>query len=117
MNLPSVYALDKYGLRTGVFLGIILTTLGLWVRCLINQSFLTVIVGQTICAIANPLLFNAPTKVTSSWFSDAERPYATMIGTSANVFGVSLGFLLPSLFIDKYEAELVYTESEIIGFK
>ena len=68
MNLPSVYALDKYGLRTGVCLGIILTTLGLWVKFFINQCFLTVVIGQTICAIANPFLNNAIVKVTRNWF-------------------------------------------------
>jgi hypothetical protein len=52
LNFPSVFALDKYGLRTGVCLGIILTTFGLWLRCLINQGFWIVMVGQTVCAIA-----------------------------------------------------------------
>jgi fucose permease len=45
MNFPSVFALDKYGLRIGVCLGIVLTTVGLWLRCLINKSFWMVIVG------------------------------------------------------------------------
>ena len=51
-NFPSVYVLDKYGLRIGVCLGIILTSLGMWLRCLIDLNFNTVLVGQTICAIA-----------------------------------------------------------------
>ena len=45
MNFPSVFALDKYGLKIGVCLGIVLTTVGLWLRCLINESFWMVIVG------------------------------------------------------------------------
>ena len=51
-NFPSVYVLDKYGLRIGVCLGIILTSLGMWLRSLIDLNFNTVHVGQTICAIA-----------------------------------------------------------------
>ena len=35
MNFPSVIALDKYGLRVGVLIGIVGTTAGLWIRCLI----------------------------------------------------------------------------------
>ena len=35
LNFPSVIALDKYGLRVGVIIGITGTSLGLWLRCLI----------------------------------------------------------------------------------
>ena len=45
LNFPSVFALDKWGLRYGVLIGISLTTLGLWLRSLINYSFTWVIVG------------------------------------------------------------------------
>ena len=45
MNFPSVLALDKYGLRVGVLIGIFGTTAGLWLRCLIQQSFWFVIAG------------------------------------------------------------------------
>ena len=51
MNFPSVAALDIWGLRTGVLIGIGLTTLGLWLRCLINTNFIFAIVGQTVMAI------------------------------------------------------------------
>ena len=40
-----------------------------------------------------------------------------MIGTSANTLGIAIGFLLPSLFIDKYYAEKIYTQEEIDQFK
>ncbi len=52
VNFPSVAALDKWGLRFGVSFGIILTTLGLWLRCMINIDFWFAIIGQTILAIA-----------------------------------------------------------------
>ena len=35
MNFPSVIALDKYGLRVGVVIGIVGTAIGLWIRCLV----------------------------------------------------------------------------------
>jgi len=35
MNFLSVTALDKYGLRIGVCIGIVLTAIGFWVKCLI----------------------------------------------------------------------------------
>jgi len=51
MNFPSTYVLDTYGLRVGLTIGMIVFTLGLWVRCLINYSFWYVVIGQTILAI------------------------------------------------------------------
>lgn len=36
VNFPSTYILDRFGLRVGVFIGILLSVLGLWLRCLIN---------------------------------------------------------------------------------
>jgi len=33
-NYLSVIALDKYGLRIGVIIGILLSCIGLWIRCL-----------------------------------------------------------------------------------
>jgi hypothetical protein len=59
INQPAVIALEKKGLRFGVILGMILTTFGLWLKSLINYSFIYVVVGQTIIAIGQPFLLNA----------------------------------------------------------
>ena len=40
-----------------------------------------------------------------------------MIGTSANILGVTLGFLLPSLFIDDYVAGNEYTIEQSLAYK
>ena len=36
VNFPSVYIVDKYGLRVGTLIGISLTTFGICIRCLVN---------------------------------------------------------------------------------
>ena len=53
-------------------------------------------------SIGLPFLYNAPAKVSSNWFAFNERPVATMIGTTTNVAGVGLGFLVPLWFIGSY---------------
>jgi fucose permease len=68
MNFPCVYVIETYGLRWGVIAGIVSTAVGLWIRCLINVNFYTVLVGQIIIAMGQPLLYNAPGKVTTNWF-------------------------------------------------
>ena len=45
MNQPAVIALDRKGLKFGVVIGIVMTTVGLWMKCLVNQSFVWVIIG------------------------------------------------------------------------
>lgn len=45
LNFPSVAALDKYGLKTGVVIGMVGTTIGCWLKCLVNSSFFFVVIG------------------------------------------------------------------------
>ena len=99
VNFPSVAALDKWGLRSGLVIGISLTTLGLWLRCLINVHFAFVIAGQTVLAIAQPFIYNAPAKLSANWFGEKERIYATSIGANANLLGVAIGYFVPALFV------------------
>ena len=40
--------------------------------------------------------------MSTNWFPEEERAFATMIGCSSNILGVTIGFALPSLFVDKY---------------
>ena len=115
-NFPAVIALDRYGLRVGVLVGIIGTTLGLWIRCFIEKSFWSVIIGQTIIAFAQPCLYNAPAKVTTNWFAYTERAFATMVGTCANLLGVGFGFLVPKVFVDEFSEHTVYTPVQLAKF-
>ena len=51
MNFPCVYVVEKYGLRWGVISGIVITTIGLWIRVFINESFYAALTGQIVMAI------------------------------------------------------------------
>lgn len=110
VNFPSVYIVEKWGLRVGTLFGIVLSTIGLWIRCLINVNYYTCLVGQILLAIGQPFMYNAPALVTSNWFPQKERAMATSIGTTMNVFGVLLGFLLPSIFISNYTKGTILTD-------
>ncbi|CDW86707.1 UNKNOWN [Stylonychia lemnae] len=108
VNFPSVFALDKWGSRYGVLIGIFLTTLGLWLRCLINQNFIWVIVGQTVLAVAQPFTYNAPAKISANWFGEKERLYSTSVAANANTLGIAIGYFIPALFVkdeDEFNVE------------
>ena len=68
-------------------------------------------------AVAQPFLYNAPTKVTSNWFAHKERPFATMVGTCANILGVGLGFLLPGFMVSEFKTSETYTDDQLQSFR
>ena len=68
LNIPSVYILDKYGLKVGVIIGMLLNVSGLLLRTLINYNLLFSILGQTLLAMAAPFVINSPSKFSKNWF-------------------------------------------------
>ena len=62
-NFPANIALDRRSLRFGVNLGVVLTMVGMWIKVLINRSFLWVILGQMFAAVGQPFLACAPAKL------------------------------------------------------
>ena len=98
LNFPSVHVLDKRGLRVGVTLGIFLTCLGMWIRCLVNQSFYFAVLGQAISASGQPFMFNAFTLLSLNWFPQKERIMSTAVSAYAGVLGAGIGSFIPSLF-------------------
>jgi uncharacterized membrane protein YfcA len=89
----------KNGLYRGVVIGMILTTGGLWLKCLINESFIYVIVGQTLLAAGQPFILNACSKLSANWYPENERLTSTAVGANSFVLGASIGTFMPSLFI------------------
>ncbi len=100
MNQPAVWAIDRIGLKFGLSIGIGMTTVGLWLKFLINDSFTFVIVGQTIVAMGQPFIMNACAKVSANWFPERERLTITAICGYSFILGVSIGMFIPSLFVN-----------------
>jgi fucose permease len=69
MNFPSNWVLDAKGIKKGIVVGAVLTGIGSAIRCLVSYSFYFVIVGQFVCALGQPFILNAPTKIAVRWFS------------------------------------------------
>eukprot|EP00118_Oscarella_pearsei_P026715 m.310333 g.310333 ORF g.310333 m.310333 type:complete len:567 (+) comp50976_c0_seq1:35-1735(+) len=91
----GAWLLDTYGLKLGLWIGAWLNAVGAVVRYLscFNHSYAIVLVGQMICAIAQPFILFAPTKLASFWFSEDQRALATMLSTMANPLGVGIANL------------------------
>lgn len=68
INFPSNWVIDVKGISKGIVVGAVLTAVGAGIRCLITTHFAFVILGQIICAIGQPFILNAPTKIAVRWF-------------------------------------------------
>jgi hypothetical protein len=58
-----------------------------------------------VLAIAQPFLYNAPSKVSVNWFPKKERISATSFGAYANIFGVAAGCFVPSLIFEENDID------------
>lgn len=68
INFPSNWVLDVKGIKKGIITGSVFTAIGTGIRCFVNYSFEYVIIGQFLCAIGQPFILNAPTKIATRWF-------------------------------------------------
>ena len=68
VNFPSNWVIDVRGVKKGIVIGAVVTSLGAAIRCLITTNFYFVIAGQILCGIAQPFILNAPTKIAVRWF-------------------------------------------------
>ena len=70
-----------------------------------------------MCAIGSPFIYNATAKVSSNWFNENERPFATMIGSCASILGIMIGFLFPIFFIGEFDEFAAYTPEQISEYR
>jgi hypothetical protein len=55
--------IDKYGIKSGLTIGIYLIFISNIFRCLINVDFGFVVIGQLIAGIARPFIVNSQAKI------------------------------------------------------
>jgi len=89
------WCMDMVNLRFGLVLGAVFTVVGAWLRVPGKWTFWTVLAGQTLGAIGQGFILNAPPKLAANWFPDSQRTTATTLGSLANPIGVAIGFVLP----------------------
>nr|XP_019959339.1 PREDICTED: major facilitator superfamily domain-containing protein 7-like [Paralichthys olivaceus] len=88
LSFGTTWMLDTLGLRITLILGSWLNMFGALLRFLgtipgqeQKKQYPLVMGGQTLCAIAQPLVIFAPTKLAALWFPDHQRATANMIAS------------------------------------
>ena len=71
--IPVSLAVEKYGASKVIMVASILNTLGLTIKCLINEGFWFCILGQFFASITAQVVIGASTKLAATWFPPRER--------------------------------------------
>uniref|UniRef100_A0A8C6SBQ5 Solute carrier family 49 member 3 n=1 Tax=Neogobius melanostomus TaxID=47308 RepID=A0A8C6SBQ5_9GOBI len=103
LSLGTTWMLDALGLRITLILGSWLNMLGALVRFVgtalsgqeLKDRYAVVFLGQTLSALAQPLIIFTPTKLAALWFPEHQRATANML---ASMFFIN-DFLLRVLFV------------------
>ncbi|KAI4819739.1 hypothetical protein KUCAC02_004975 [Chaenocephalus aceratus] len=101
LSFATSWMLDVLGLRITLILGAWLNMFGALVRFLGTgidtdpaARFPLVMFGQTLAAIAQPLVIFTPAKMAALWFPDNQRATANTIASMANPLGMLLASIL-----------------------
>ncbi|GAA0597308.1 MFS transporter [Kribbella sandramycini] len=95
LSIPCGLLLDRW-FRPALLAGAVLTTLGALVR-LGGDTFAWLLAGQLIASIAQPLVLNAVTGITTRYLPVKSRPTGVAIGTASIFAGMLLAFLLSAV--------------------
>uniref|UniRef100_A0A8C4Q1I9 Solute carrier family 49 member 3 n=1 Tax=Eptatretus burgeri TaxID=7764 RepID=A0A8C4Q1I9_EPTBU len=121
------WATDSFGLRFALVTGGLLNGVGALVRLLgvqdwmvtVLRGFPLVMTGQTVAALAQPLLLFAPTKVAAVWFPENQRAIANTIASMANPLGIMLTNVISPLIVHSAEQIstmlIVYAVPALLG--
>lgn len=96
LAIPAGLVLDRW-FRGGLAVGAVLTALGAVLR-LAGDDFGWVLAGQTLVAVAQPLVLNSITGITGHYLTERDRPTGIAAGTASTFAGMVLAFVLSAVF-------------------
>lgn len=98
-NFLASYLIDKWGMRWGVGVGVIMTGVFGFLRAFNNTNYWWVLSMQIGIAIGQPFVLNASVKLAAEWFKEDEKAMATGLGTMGQFLGSIIGMVVsPRVF-------------------
>ncbi|MFD6392914.1 MFS transporter [Nocardia sp. NPDC060259] len=92
LAVPAGILLDRW-FRPALIAGAVLTAFGAGLR-LLHDGFAVVFVGQTVVAVAQPLVLNAITGIAGHYLDEKDRPTGIAVGTASTFAGMAAAFVL-----------------------
>ena len=100
LSLPVSWAIDTYGFRKAVSLGVILMAVFGLTRGLVGDNYTLALLSSIGIAIAQPFMLNAWPTVPAKWCSMESRATAVGLITLANLVGTGIGLALTPVLIE-----------------
>lgn len=97
LSVPSGRLIDRVGFRPGVALGSGVLALSLPLR--FDDSFVSLMLGQLLIGISQPLLLNGVSRMAIEWFEEHEQGTAIGVGTAGLFLGLAMGLALPPILV------------------
>ena len=88
VNFPATWLIDKYGLKWGTGIGVILVGVFGFLRAFSGTNYSFLLFTQIMSGIGQPFILNSFTKVAVNWFPEDEKAVATGIGTMSILVGI-----------------------------
>lgn len=92
VNFLACWLIDKFGLKWGTGIGVILTGVFGFLRAF-APNYWWLLTFQIMTAIGQPFVLNSFTKLAANWFPDKERTLASGLATLALLLGVIIAFI------------------------
>ncbi|HWQ46616.1 MAG TPA: MFS transporter [Longilinea sp.] len=97
LSIPVSWAIDTYGFRPTVSIGVILMAIFAILRGLAGSDYTLVLLSTIGLAVAQPFLMNAWTKMPALWFGIKERATAVGLVTLSSLAGIAVGMAVTPL--------------------
>eukprot|EP00053_Salpingoeca_punica_P019830 m.203080 g.203080 ORF g.203080 m.203080 type:complete len:454 (-) comp17732_c0_seq2:334-1695(-) len=95
-----------YGLRFPIVLAALINMIGAWGRFAgdfasnPHTRFGLMLIGQSLSALAQPVILDSPTPLAAVWFGENERAFANMLCAVSNPIGVAVASALSPMIVD-----------------
>jgi MFS transporter, FLVCR family, MFS-domain-containing protein 7 len=109
----SFWLIDNFGLRSSVNLGAWFNFLGACIRVIssidsasgtpiVSQSYkyTVLIVGQCLCALAQPFIMFVSSKFANTWFAEDQRSLANTLALGSNTVGILIGAFVSPIIVN-----------------
>ena len=103
LSIPSAWCIDRFGLKWGSGMGIILLGVCGFLR-IFSPDYRWLLVFTVGCSMGQPFVLNSFTKVASNWFPEREEVLATGLLTMSLFVGLVTTMFVPDFIISHYRS-------------
>lgn len=105
LSWPACIVIERIGIKRAVLMGSFGTMIGASIKCFSchEKGVWLLLLGTTIVALSEQLVFSISTRLASVWFPDSQVSLAMSICVVGGQVGVAMGFLVPHWYLSRAE--------------